>query len=97
MIDGYMASKIARQEYEERVRSMSPVRDYDVHLTHTAGYWQAPRLESVLAAIATGVASLGSRFKHEAEAAADSSLTGQEQRPVSGDPMIEQRPKTAIS
>jgi len=59
MIDGYIASKIARMEHEERVRHLAPVRDYDEWLTLEAGNWQAPRTASVFAAVGRGLVSLG--------------------------------------
>ena len=93
----YTASRLARQEHEERVRSLARVYDYDEWLTDTAGYWQAPPLGSVLAAIATRVASLGNRFKNKQQAVVNSPLAGQEQSPAPSDPTIHQRPKTAIS
>ena len=32
MIDPFMASKIAKREYEERIRSLTPVQDHDGRL-----------------------------------------------------------------
>ena len=83
MID-YVESKIARREYEERVQSLTPIRDYDVELTHSAGHWQARPVGGLLAAMARHLSSLGTRLNHKPDVALDSPLVGQEQGSVPG-------------
>ena len=71
MLD-YMESKSARREYEERVESLAPVKDYDAWLTHQAGNWQAPSAGMFISSLASGLASLGSRLKRKPETSPDS-------------------------
>ncbi len=84
MIDGYMASKIAQMEHEERVRSIAPVYDYDVWLTQEAGNWQARRVGTLVAAIGAGLASIANLLKRKSEAALDSSQATAEPASVPG-------------
>lgn len=60
-------SKIARQEYEERVRSLSQVGDYDKWLTRNGGSWLAKQAGSLLSSVGNSIASLGEKLnpKHE--------------------------------
>jgi len=78
MID-YTASLIARMEHEERVRSMTPVYDYDEWLTDNAGHWQLPRFGSLWSALGKGIASLGVRLKNTADVETPAIVTRQEQ------------------
>jgi hypothetical protein len=67
MINGYIASIVARMEYEELVRSMAPVRDYDEWRTYEAGNWQTPRMTTLLTALKTGLLGLAARFPRKPE------------------------------
>jgi hypothetical protein len=83
MID-YTVSMIARMEHEERIRSLTPVHDYDVWLTHIAGHWQSQPLGGLLASLGKGLTILGARLKPKREAALDSSLVEQERGGMPG-------------
>lgn len=65
MIDGVTASRIARMEHEELVRSLAPVYDYDEWLTHEAGEWQAQNRASVFAALGRGLTVLIARLQRK--------------------------------
>lgn len=84
MIDGISASRIARMEHEELVRSMAPVRDYDEWLTHEAGNWQAPRTTTVFAGLKTTMISLAARFQHKPASEAEGLPAVQEAGRVTG-------------
>jgi hypothetical protein len=84
MIDGYMASRIAKLEHEERVRSLAHIDDYDVWLTHVGGHWLSPQGGGLLSSLGKGLASLRNRLKPKWEAAPDSPLVGHEQSSVPG-------------
>ena len=55
-------SKIARQEYEERVRSLSQVGDYDKWLTRNGGSWLAKQAGSLLSSVGNSIAALGEKL-----------------------------------
>jgi hypothetical protein len=84
MIDGYMASRIARMEHEERVRSLTRIDDYDVWLTHAAGSWQSPHVGGLLSSWVKGLASVARRLKSKREVALDEPLMGQERSAAPG-------------
>ncbi len=54
-------SKIARREYEERVRSLARVEDYDVWLKSRAGNWIAREVGSLLSPLAV----LADKLRHK--------------------------------
>ncbi len=93
MIDGYMASKIARAEYEERVRSLmydqqllgeNLPHDYDRWVTRTAGAWHTQLIGSLLLSLRRGIAFLVAKFQHESEIPLEGPLVKQKQSDVSG-------------
>ncbi len=84
MIDGIVASRIARMVHEERVRSLAPVRDYDEWLTHSAGHWQSVQVGDLLLSFAKGLSSIAGRLKPKRGAVPDSPLTAQEPGSVPG-------------
>ena len=83
MID-YIASKSAHREYEERVRSLTPVRDYDEWLKSEAGHWQSPSLGGVLSSLVKSLASIGNRPEQQPQATRDVPQTAHEGSGVTG-------------
>jgi hypothetical protein len=63
MLD-YLQSKLARREYEERVRAMTPCDDIEAELKRTAGHWQARPFGAFLSFLAKSVSALANRFPH---------------------------------
>ncbi len=82
MID-VIESKIARREYEERVRSLARVEDYDVWLKSRAGNWLSP------------LAALADKLRHRRVVEVDSALAEQEQNGAHGTPKTDNLPETA--
>jgi hypothetical protein len=83
MID-YVESKMARREYEERVRSLVPVEDYDAWLNGTAGHWQALSVGRLLSSLGTRIAAVRYRLKHSRQAQPDGTFSVQERRSAPG-------------
>jgi len=80
----YTASRLARQEHEERVRSMLPVDDYDVELKRSAGHWQAQPIGGLLLLIGQTVRSWSETLKPRQEPVEEDHLGVQEMGGVTG-------------
>jgi hypothetical protein len=77
-------SRIARQEYEERIRSLQQVVNYDSWLTDKAGSWLAQQAGSLLSSLGNGLVALGEKLApRETEAdGLDTLLPDQERTPA---------------
>jgi len=83
MID-YTASTIARLEYEERVRSLAPVHDYDAWTAPTAEDRQALSVEALLSSLRQGLVQVSIILKLKPDVPQDSQLVAQEPSNVPG-------------
>jgi hypothetical protein len=91
MIDGYLASKIARMEYEERVQALVREEkllndilpdDLDVWIAHRAGAWRFPKVGCLLSAFGSGLAAIGEKVKRERGMAHEVPPSGQQESSV---------------
>jgi hypothetical protein len=80
----YLESKIARQEYEERVRGLARIDDYDVWLTPRAGNWLSQQVGSLLLSLGKSLAALTGRREPRQGIAPDSAPAGQRRSRVPG-------------
>jgi len=73
MLD-YLESKIARSEYEERVRAITGVTDIDAELNRRGGHWQAQAVGTLLSSLAKGVGIFAAKFNRRRSPAGDSRI-----------------------
>jgi hypothetical protein len=81
---GYVESRIARQEHEERVRSLTRVDDYDVWLTRRAGNWLSQPVGGLLLSLGKSLSALAGKLKPSRAIVPDSSPAEKRQSRVSG-------------
>ncbi len=93
MIDHVLASRIARMEYEERVRAVLREEqmlndilpdEYDSFVTRIASQGHMPSVGDLLSSVRRSLVSLETRLKHTSEAPLREPMSGQKRRTMVG-------------